>query len=291
MAEVWTIGRLLKWTEQFFSAKGIENPRLDAEVLLVHLLKKERIYLYVHFDEPLEMRELAAFRALVRKRAAHIPVALILGEKEFMGLRLSVTEATLVPRPDTEILVQAAIDRLKARQEETGAPAHFADIGTGTGAVALAVLHYLAKSTAETVDISSAACEVAQRNAAALALTDRITFHTGDLLAPLAGKTFDAILSNPPYVPDADIASLAPEVQRFEPHAALSGGADGLDFYRRLTKDAPAMLEAGGFMALEVGIHQAKAVVALMKVNPRIGRTEILRDYAGMERVVVGWRR
>ena len=291
MAEVWTIGRLLKWTEQFFSAKGIENPRLDAEVLLVHLLKKERIYLYVHFDEPLEMRELAAFRALVRKRAAHIPVALILGEKEFMGLRLSVTEATLVPRPDTEILVQAAIDRLKARQEEKGAPAHFADIGTGTGAVALAVLHYLAKSTAETVDISSAACEVAQRNAAALALTDRITFHTGDLLAPLAGKTFDAILSNPPYVPDADIASLAPEVQRFEPHAALSGGADGLDFYRRLTKDAPAMLEAGGFMALEVGIHQAKAVVALMKVNPRIGRTEILRDYAGMERVVVGWRR
>lgn len=291
MAEVWTIGRLLKWTEQFFSAKGIENPRLDAEVLLVHLLKKERIYLYVHFDEPLEMRELAAFRALVRKRAAHIPVALILGEKEFMGLRLSVTEATLVPRPDTEILVQAAIDRLKARQEETGAPAHFADIGTGTGAVALAVLHYLAKSTAETVDISSAACEVAQRNAAALALTDRITFHTGDLLAPLAGKTFDAILSNPPYIPDADIASLAPEVQRFEPHAALSGGADGLDFYRRLTKDAPAMLEAGGFMALEVGIHQAKAVVALMKVNPRIGRTEILRDYAGVERVVVGWRR
>lgn len=291
MAEVWTIGRLLKWTEQFFSAKGIENPRLDAEVLLVHLLKKERIYLYVHFDEPLEMRELAAFRALVRKRAAHIPVALILGEKEFMGLRLSVTEATLVPRPDTEILVQAAIDRLKARQEEKGAPTHFADIGTGTGAVALAVLHYLAKSTAETVDISSAACEVAQRNAAALALTDRITFHTGDLLAPLAGKTFDAILSNPPYIPDADIASLAPEVQRFEPHAALSGGADGLDFYRRLTKDAPAMLEAGGFMALEVGIHQAKAVVALMKVNPRIGRTEILRDYAGVERVVVGWRR
>lgn len=291
MAEVWTIGRLLKWTEQFFSAKGIENPRLDAEVLLVHLLKKERIYLYVHFDEPLEMRELAAFRALVRKRAAHIPVALILGEKEFMGLRLLVTEATLVPRPDTEILVQAAIDRLKARQEETGVPAHFADIGTGTGAVALAVLHYLAKSTAETVDISSAACEVAQRNAAALALTDRITFHTGDLLAPLAGKTFDAILSNPPYIPDADIASLAPEVQRFEPHAALSGGADGLDFYRRLTKDAPAMLEAGGFMALEVGIHQAKAVVAFMKANPRIGRTEILRDYAGMERVVVGWRR
>lgn len=290
MAEVWTIGRLLKWTEQFFSAKGIENPRLDAEVLLVHLLKKERIYLYVHFDEPLEMRELAAFRALVRKRAAHIPVALILGEKEFMGLRLSVTEATLVPRPDTEILVQAAIDRLKTRQEETGVPAHFADIGTGTGAVALAVLHYLAKSTAETVDISSAACEVAQRNAAALALTDRITFHTGDLLAPLAGKTFDAILSNPPYIPDADIASLAPEVQRFEPHAALSGGADGLDFYRRLCAGAPALLAAGGFMAFEVGVHQAREVAALAEANPRIGRTEILRDYAGIERVVVGWR-
>lgn len=291
--EVWTIGSILSWTQGYFTEKGIETPRLDAEVLLSHVLKKERIYLYVHFDEPLEKEELAAFRKAVAERARRVPTAYITGRREFMGLDFAVSRATLIPRPDTEILVEAALERLAkmAANANSTRALHFADIGTGTGAVALAVLHYLAKSTAETVDISSAACEVAQRNAAALALTDRITFHTGDLLAPLAGKTFDAILSNPPYIPDADIASLAPEVQRFEPHAALSGGADGLDFYRRLTKDAPAMLETGGFMALEVGIHQAKAVVALMKANPRIGRTEILRDYAGVERVVVGWRR
>ena len=287
MAEVWTIGRLLKWTEHFFAGKGIESPRLDAEVLLVHLLKKERIYLYVHFDEPLEPRELAAFRELVKKRAARVPVALILGEKEFMGLRFKVTEATLVPRPDTEILVQAAAERLGKREGAL----RFADIGTGTGAVVLSVLHLLAEKdvAAETVDISGAARAVAEENAAALGLSDRVTFHTGDLLEPLAGQ-FDAILSNPPYIPDGEIAGLAPEVQGHEPIIALAGGADGLDFYRRLSADAPARLTEGGFLAFEVGIHQADAVAALMRESPLIGRTEILRDYAGIARVVVGWR-
>ena len=318
--KIWTIGRILKWTEQYFKDKGIESPRLDAEVLLAHVLEKQRIYLYVHFDEPLQPAELAAYREMIKQRVLHVPVAQILGEKEFMGLTFKVTADTLVPRPDTEILVQAAVERLKAMkgeksatgvladesaaeepaegqpvggadaEQEVAEPLHIADIGTGSGAICLSVLHYLADAVADTVDISPAARAVAEENAASLGLADRVTFHTGDLLQPLRGMTFAAILSNPPYIPEADIAGLAPEVRLKEPHTALSGGRDGLDFYRRLAKEAPAMLVPGGFMAFEVGIHQAEPVAALAKANPLIARTEILPDYAGIDRVVVAWR-
>ena len=317
--KIWTIGRILKWTEQYFRDKGIESPRLDAEVLLAHVLEKQRIYLYVHFDEPLQPAELAAYREMIKQRVLRVPVAQILGEKEFMGLTFKVTADTLVPRPDTEILVQAAVERLKAMKGEAKAPEdealadgeeassaadrdeaaadvsqeplRIADIGTGSGAICLSVLRYLAGTVADTVDISPAARAVAEENAASLGLADRVTFHTGDLLQPLVGMTFAAILSNPPYIPEADIATLAPEVRLKEPHTALSGGRDGLDFYRRLAKEAPAMLVPGGFMAFEVGIHQAEPVAALAKANPLIARTEILPDYAGIDRVVVGWRK
>lgn len=287
--KIWTIGRILKWTEQYFKDKGIESPRLDAEVLLAHVLEKQRIYLYVHFDEPLQPGELAAYREMIKKRVMRVPVAQILGEKEFMGLTFKVTADTLVPRPDTEILVQAAVDRLRAMAGEE--PLRFADIGTGSGAICLSVLHYLAGTVADTVDISPAARAVAEENAASLGLADRVTFHTGDLLQPLSGISFVAILSNPPYIPEADIAKLAPEVRLKEPHTALSGGQDGLDFYRRLAEEAPAMLVPGGFTAFEVGIHQAGVVADLLKANPLIDRTEILPDYAGIDRVVVGWRK
>ena len=316
--KIWTIGRILKWTEQYFKDKGIESPRLDAEVLLAHVLEKQRIYLYVHFDEPLQPAELAAYREMIKQRVLRVPVAQILGEKEFMGLTFKVTADTLVPRPDTEILVQAAVERLKAMKGEAKAPEdealadgeeassaanrdeaavdvsqeplRIADIGTGSGAICLSVLHYLADTVADTVDISPEARAVAEENAASLGLADRVTFHTGDLLQPLRGMTFAAILSNPPYIPEADIAGLAPEVRLKEPHTALSGGRDGLDFDRRLAKEAPAMLVPGGFMAFEVGIHQAEPVAALAKANPLIARTEILPDYVGIDRVVVAWR-
>ena len=247
--KIWTIGRILKWTEQYFKDKGIESPRLDAEVLLAHVLEKQRIYLYVHFDEPLQPAELAAYREMIKQRVLHVPVAQILGEKEFMGLTFKVTADTLVPRPDTEILVQAAVERLKAMKGEAKAPEdealadgeeassaanrdeaavdvsqeplRIADIGTGSGAICLSVLRYLAGTVADTVDISPAARAVAEENAASLGLQDRVTFHTGDLLQPLVGMTFAAILSNPPYIPEADIAGLAPEVRLKEPHTAL----------------------------------------------------------------------
>ena len=209
--KIWTIGRILKWTEQYFKDKGIESPRLDAEVLLAHVLEKQRIYLYVHFDEPLQPAELAAYREMIKQRVLHVPVAQILGEKEFMGLTFKVTADTLVPRPDTEILVQAAVERLKAMKGEAKAPEdealadgeeassaadrdeaaadvsqeplRIADIGTGSGAICLSVLRYLAGTVADTVDISPEARAVAEENAASLGLYHLCAAH----LSAIAG--------------------------------------------------------------------------------------------------------
>ena len=289
MADVWTMARLLTWTTDFFREHGIENPRLDAEVLLGAVLGKDRMYLYVHFDEPLEPAELARFRSYVKERAAHVPLAYVLGRREFMGLDFRVTRDTLIPRPDTEILVQCAVDFLRARAAEGRDDLALADIGTGTGAIALSVLHYTEGTRADAVDISPAAAEVARENAERLNLTERIEIHEGDLTVPLAGCSYDVILSNPPYIPTADIATLMPEVRSYEPHLALDGGTDGLNIYRRLMADAPALLKEGGAIAVEVGIDEAAAVAALAMAHPRIVRTEILKDLAGIERVVVGY--
>ena len=286
---VWTIARLLTWTTDFFREHGIENPRLDAEVLLSAVLGRDRMYLYVHFDEPLEPDELARFRAYVKERAAHVPLAYVLGRREFMGLDFRVTRDTLIPRPDTEVLVQCALDFLRARTDGGANDLRIADIGTGTGAIALSVIHYTEGACADVVDISPAAAAVARENAEKLGLTERLDVHVGDLLAPLAGRSYDMILSNPPYIPSADIAGLMPEVCRYEPHLALDGGADGLDIYRRLMADAPTLLKDGGAIAVEVGMDEAEAVAVLAIAHPRIVRTEILKDLAGIERVVVGY--
>ena len=286
---VWTIARLLTWTTDFFREHGIENPRLDAEVLLSAVLGKDRMYLYVHFDEPLESAELAQFRVSVKERAARMPLAYVLGRREFMGLDFRVTRDTLIPRPDTEVLVQCAMDFLRARAENGADDLRIADVGTGTGAIALSALHYTEGTCADAVDISPAAAEVARENAARLNLTERIGIHVGDLTAPLAGHSYDVILSNPPYIPTVDIGTLMPEVRSYEPHLALDGGHDGLTLYRRLAADAPALLRDGGMLAVEVGINEAQDVAALMEVHPRIVRTEIQKDLGGIERVVVGY--
>ena len=286
--EVWTVQRLLTWTVDFFRQHDIEQPRLDAEVLLASALNKDRIYLYVHFDQPLESDELTRFRSYVRARAAHVPLAYVLGRREFMGLDFCVTRDTLIPRPDTELLVQCAIDFLHARAR-TCAELYIADLGTGTGAIALSLLHHINGTKADAVDLSPSAANVAHENAVHLGLADRISVYTGDLTAPLVGKRYDMIVSNPPYIPSADIESLMPEVRLYEPRLALDGGADGLSFYRRIMAEAPAFLKEGGALAVEVGAGEAAAVAALARTHPRIVQTEIHKDLAGIERVVMGF--
>ena len=176
------------------------------------------------------------------------------------------------------------MERLRGREQ-----CSFADIGTGSGAICLSVLSFVPGSRAATVDISPEARAVAEENAQSLGLSERIEFFTGDLLEPIRDRKFTAVLSNPPYIPEKDIEGLQEEVRCQEPYGALSGGKDGLDFYRRLCKEAPALLEEGGFMAFEVGMGQAAQVAALAEENMLIARTEILKDLAGIERVVVAY--
>jgi len=284
MAEQWTIEKLITWTKQYFSARGIDTPRLDAEVLLSHILGKDRMYLYVHFDQPLSSEELAKYREAVKRRAQRQPVAYITGHKEFMGLDFLVSPAVLIPRPDTEILAEAVLERLAA----PAAPAAptLLDIGTGSGALIISLLAKLPAATGTAVDISAAALEVASANARAQKVDNRLTFLNGDLFAALGHQRFTAIVSNPPYIPTREITGLAPEVH-CEPVVALDGGQDGLDFYRRLLAGCPQHLETGGFVALEVGEGQAQAVAGLAKEIEGLAVSQIRKDYSGIERVVM----
>jgi len=279
--EVWTIGTILNWTRQYFGGKGVENPRLDAEVLLCHILKSDRLYLYVHFDQPLEEGELAAFRIAVKKRAARVPVAYIVGNKEFMGLDFEVTPGVLIPRPDTEILVEATLKLLMGVDNP-----QILDIGTGSGAICISLLVKIQSAQGVAIDISPAALAVAEANAKKHQVTERLAFHQGDLFAPVQGQVFTAIVSNPPYIPQADIAGLTPEVRQ-EPSLALIGGIDGLDFYRRIIQEGKKYVAPGGFIAMEVGVNQAQQVAAMAKETGFFKVSDIIKDYSGIERVVV----
>jgi release factor glutamine methyltransferase len=276
---VWTILGVLQWTEKRFAERKLGTPRLDAQLLLAHVLGKDRVHLYTHFDQPLEADELAKYRALIQRRLGGESVAYLVGKKEFRSLELAVDARVLVPRPDTEIAVDVALALLPAEGE-----ARVVDVGTGSGAIALALKKERPALEVLAVDRSPDAAAVARANAERLALAIEVV--EGDLLAPVAARApVAANVSNPPYIPSAEIAGLAPEVQK-EPRAALDGGADGLDVIRRLVTDAPPLLADGGALVLEIGAGQAPAVVALFAADGRYETAETTKDLAGIERVV-----
>ena len=281
--DVWTISSLLNWTVNYFKSKNIQFARLDAEVLLSHVLRQERIYLYVHFDEPMEQNELSKFREYVKKRAQHVPIAYIIGEREFMGLPFKVTKDTLIPRPDTEILVENVLNNVDKDKE-----IEIVDIGTGSGAIILSLLVNLPKAQGKTVDISSKAIEVAKENAVNLQVNDRCEFFVGDLFAPLNDNKFDVIVSNPPYIPQKDIATLEDDVKEYEPVSALTDGGGGLSYYRRLLSEGKAYIKENGFIALEIGIYQSNDVKQIAMDNGW-KNIKIIKDYAGIDRVVLAW--
>lgn len=281
MTKVWTIGALLQWTQQFFSQKGIESPRLDAEILLAHVLQKERIYLYAHYDEPMNAIELTAYRNMVKKRASRMSVAHILGKKAFMGLDFQVSTDVLIPRPETEMLVETVL-----ALTEKESPIAIADIGTGSGAILISVLHYLPKATGCGVDISPKALAMAKKNGEACQVAERVTWYEGDLYGPLQGQVFDWIVSNPPYLTAEDMKQLQPEVQ-YDPQLALFGGTDGLDVYRRLAADGVTYLRAGGYMAVEIGAGQASDVIAIFTDTGWYEYEKTIKDYGGIERVIL----
>lgn len=284
----WTVLELLRWTTQHFSERGIETPRLDAECLLAFALDCDRLRLYVDYEKPVDEGERARFRELVRERGSErVPVALLTGRREFWSLPLRVTRDVLVPRPDTETLVAAALARIPDRDAE----AAVLDVGTGSGAIALAIASERSKARVTATDISAAALAVARENAEALALADRVRFLEGSLFEPFAiaggldgGARFDLIVSNPPYVAERDRATLPPEL-RHEPASALFAGADGTEVLRAIAAQAGALLNPGGSVLLELDPRQADAVQGWLR-DAGLASIEVHRDAAGRQRVV-----
>ena len=297
----WTVLEVIRWTVARFTERDLATPRLDAELLVAHALGLPRLQLYVQFDRPLLPDELGAIRALIKRRQAGESVAYLVGKKEFWGLEFAVDARVLVPRPDTETLIEVARERLAGgvvppesgeggEGDPVGVPEvvethRVADVGTGSGAIALTLAKLFPAAAVVAVDISPGALEVARGNAERLGLA--VTFVEGDLGAPLAAHgPFSLLVANLPYIPSGELAALPAEV-RVEPTLALDGGPDGLALVRRLVAEAPALLGAGGVLALEIGAGQASATAELLRAA---GFTDVQtrRDLGGIERVVSG---
>jgi release factor glutamine methyltransferase len=276
--DTWTPLKLIAWTQDFFAKKSVDAPRLTAELLLAHALSCDRVKLYLDFDKPLGDPELARYRELVRRRADGEPTAYLVGRKEFYGRTFKVDARVLVPRPETELLLEAALDALP----EGG---RALDLCTGSGCLGISLA--LARPSAAVVatDVSPDALAVARENAAALGAV--VEFAAGDLWAAVHGGagTFDVIVSNPPYVPAKELPGLSREVRR-EPCIALDGGADGLDVLRRIVAGAPSRLAPGGTLCLEM--HEShEDVLPRLCLDAGFERAEARRDLAGLPRLTV----
>ncbi len=296
----WTVKRALA-IEAGRLRGSSQSPRLDVEVLLAHVLGVTRERLYAESERVLGAAEHALLHELVARRARHEPVAYLIGRKAFHEIEVGVDEHTLIPRPETETLVEVALEKLRemASPLPVEAPAgvvvrsrrapRLLDIGTGSGAVALAIVH--AHPTVEVVasDVDYRALEIARMNAARLGLSDRVEFAVSDLFDELPpGALFDVIVSNPPYVADGELPQTPPDVRSYEPHGALLGGADGLDVYRRLVPGTPPVLRPHGWLAVEIAETRAAEVVAIFEGCRRFGPIEVHNDLGGRPRVVAG---
>ncbi|WP_221434169.1 N5-glutamine methyltransferase family protein, partial [Phycisphaera mikurensis] len=318
--EPWTTRKLLRWTTRRFEERGLESPRVRAEMLLAHVLRTERLRLYMEAERPASPDELADFRGLVKRALRHEPVDHLVGTTPFFTLTLEVSPAVLVPRPSTEALVEHVLQAVRARaerEEEAEAPAEakprpggdapadrgpadaetaavrgagpvrVADVGTGSGAIALALLKSLPEASAVATDVSADALGVAARNAQRLGLAGRVDFREGSLLEPLAGERFDWLVSNPPYIPDAEWDAVEPGVKDHEPTLALRGGPDGLDLLRPLIAGAAGVLAPGGRAAFELAASHADAALELA-VAAGWADAAVLPDHERLPRVLVG---
>jgi release factor glutamine methyltransferase len=284
--EPWTVGRLLSWTTEFLGRHGAENPRLDAEVLLAHARNCRRIDLYVAFDEVPNEQTLTAFRDSVRRRSSGVPVAYLVGHREFYALDFEVTPDVLIPRPETELLVVALLDWVKKLSEKSEL-LQIADVGTGSGILAVCAAKYVPTARVTAMDISPAALAVARRNADRHGVAERIDFVESNLLANLPNQLrFDAIVSNPPYVSTSEMAELPADVRDHEPRMALEAGEQGTEVVERLVMEAADRLNAGGFLAIEISPMIAERVEQFIRDHGRFTLLPTLRDLAGHARVV-----
>jgi len=286
MNDGWTVGRVVRWAADDFRTRGIESPRLEAELLLAHALGTDRMRVIIESERDLADDELARFRELIQRRRKGEPVAYLRGQKEFYGRPFHVDKRVLVPRPDTEILVETALARTGLRSMG----ARYLDLCTGSGCVAISLARERSTCKVFAVDLSLDALAVARDNGVRLGAAHQVAWLPGDLfdpLAPFVPPRFDLIAANPPYIPEDEVASLPLDVRGFEPRLALSGGSDGLDVVRRIVRDAPRFLRPGGVLAVEMGMGQASEVHALF-VEAGFAQIEVDKDYGGHDRVVSG---
>ena len=293
--ETWTVLKIIQWTTEYLKGKGIENSRLDSEVLLAHLLKLDRVGLYLNFDRPLSREELSSFREMVKRRGAREPLQYIIGRQEFWSLDFKVTPDVLIPRPETEILVEEALRTVRSEtldvRRQDHAPLTILDLCTGSGCIAISIAHELKDAVVYAVDASGVALAIARENAEKNGVKDRIIFLQGNLYEALTSHvsrttSFDLIVSNPPYVKSSDIPNIQPEVRDFEPRMAVDGGFEGLDFYRRIVAGASGYLAPGGWLMVEVGEGQAEAVSEMIRDACGFDQAFRVKDLAGIERVV-----
>lgn len=283
--EAWTPIRLTRWSGDYLQGKGIENGRLDAELLLARVLGVNRLDLYLQFDRPLHPPELDSFKALLKRRASREPLQYVLGSTAFRELEVSTDQRALIPRPETEVLVEEVL----AWAEGAGTGLTGLDVGTGSGVIALSLLREGPFKKILGTDPSGDALTLARENALGLGYGEMLELREGTLFEPLReGEGFDVIVSNPPYVPEGERASLQPEVRDWEPGSALFAGPDGMDILLPLVRGAPAFLRDGGLLATEVGEGQGERVGGEMERTGLFAGISIRPDLSGRDRVVLG---
>jgi len=289
-----SVGQVLKNITKIFKDKGIVNPEREAEILLSYSLEMSRSEIYLNFDKVLKDIEKTQLEKKIQKRIEKIPLQYITEHQEFMGMDFLIEKGVLIPRSETEILVEEVIKKLKNYKYSDNL--EVADLGTGTGVIAISIAKFIDNITIYATDISKKSLQIALKNAQKHDCEDKIIFLHGDLFEPFIGRieknSLDEIISNPPYIDSYDFRLLPPEIKDNEPKIALSGGIDGLDYYRKIIRKSPKYLKKNGFIALEVGVGQAKKVKELiLKENNFKQDIEIINDYLGIERVVIACRK
>ncbi len=280
-----TIKQFLQYATETLKNAGIETLVLEAGVIICHVLNCDRAYLYAHDDRTLEAQELDKLEELLQNRSQKIPLQYLLGETEFMSLRFKVSPAVLIPRQDTEVLVEKCIELIA--DNTSASEIKVLDMCTGSGCIAVSIAYYCPETRVTACDVSRAALEIAKSNSELAGVKNELDFRCGDLFEALdSEERFDLIASNPPYIETATVEQLQTEVREHEPYIALDGGADGLDFYRRIVEAAPRFLKAGGYLALEIGYNQGESVSRLME--DRYDGVTVLKDLGGNDRVVYG---
>jgi release factor glutamine methyltransferase len=284
----WIIKDLLKVTASYLDTKAIDNPRLCAEILLAHQLQTSRIKLYLDFDQPLSDRDIHQYRVMVKRLLSREPVQYITGIQEFWSMEFKVNPLVLIPRPESEVLVEQVISVFRDEKPVEGTCFHILDIGTGSGAIAVSLAKEIKGATVWATDISQEALNIAELNSRRQGVRDRINFRQGDLFQPIMTEDvkFDIIVSNPPYIASEDFDSLPMQVRGFEPRLALDGREEGLFFIEKIIREAPDYLNPGGLLFIEMDPGQISRAMDRIEKTGQYGECGIIRDYTHKERVV-----